>query len=404
MAFITLSVGRLRLASGLSTTLLLLSQLLYPRMPKTIVYAGRGSSHSWTWLADLFENRGVLSTRFLDSQEFISSLSGNVDVSEVIISGGDGFAIADALRGQGFRNLEKFILNGGRYVGICAGAYLPLPSSVEPFSTFNISTTRIENIRCDARGGNAYNPREVIPYGNCSIVHPIRGPIEITDDSRMSIVAPLYGGPIFKEPERDTVVMRYKSFTPEMEFQSDRATAEAMILNRPAVIRVVHGDGGLVLFGPHLEHPRYPQANDLFLRRLGYAGSNHPGGGFTPMPEKSRSTELNRSISNLKVAILGLENRSFTVGHKAWDGSRLVEILSAIEKRQWTLTDGCSELVTSNLVRVREQLMAMTVGADYDADMPATLLIEAARITVDNHFAVLAERECRSSGGISRTS
>jgi glutamine amidotransferase-like uncharacterized protein len=362
----------------------------------TIVYAGRGSSHSWTWLADLFESNGALSVRFLDSQEFISSLSGSASVA--IVSGGDGFAIADALRGRGFANLGEFVLKGGMFVGICAGAYLPLPSSVEPFSGFNISTTKIENIRCEVPRGSASSPREAVPYGNCSIVHPIRGPIEITDRSRKSIVAPLYGGPVFKEPRKDAVMMRYKSFTPETEFQLDRATAEAMMMNRPAVIRVIHGDGSLVLFGPHLEHPRYPEANNLFLRLLGYDGLDKPGRDAMPVPERSRRAELRRSISDLKVAVLGLENRSFTVGHKAWDGSRLLEIVSAIEKRGWTLSDARSKLVATDLGRVRGMLVGMKVGVESDADETTSLLVEAARTCVDNHFKVLSDKARKSSG------
>ncbi len=367
---------------------------------RTIVYAGRGSSHSWTWLADLFEGNGVLSVRFFDSNEFISSLVSE-SVSVAIVSGGDGFAIADSLKGQGFRSLKEFILKGGLFVGICAGAYLPLPSSLEPFSGFNISTTKIENIRCEAQRGIAYSPREAVPYGSCSIVHPIRGPIEITDGSRESIVAPLYGGPVFKEPKKDAVLMRYKAFTPETELQLDRAKAEAMMVNRPAVIRVTHGDGSLVLFGPHLEHPRYPQANNLFLKLLGYDGSARPGRCDTPLPERSRRPGLYRSISDLKVAILGLENRSFTVGHKAWDGSRLLEIVSAIEKRGWTLDDASSELVAADLSRVRDLLVGMKVGVESDADETTSLLVEAARTCVDNHFAILSSRVKKANGDMS---
>jgi glutamine amidotransferase-like uncharacterized protein len=362
---------------------------------KTIVYAGRGSSHSWTWLAELFESHGVLGVRFLDSQEFISSLSGSVSVA--IISGGDGFAIADALRGQGFRNLGEFILKGGMFVGICAGAYLPLPSSVEPLSDFNISTTKIENIRCDAQRGSACSPREAVPYGNCLIVHPIRGPIEITDGTGKSIVAPLYGGPVFKEPQKETVMMRYKAFTPETEFQLNRVMAETMVIGKPAVIRVIHGDGSLVLFGPHLEHPRHPQANDLFLRLLGYDVSDKPGRDAMPVPERSRRAELYRSVSDLKVAVLGLENRSFTVGHKAWDGSRLLEIVSAIEKRGWTMSDARSKLVASDLGRVRGMLVGMKVGVESDADEITSLLVEAARTCVDSHFKVLSDKARKSS-------
>jgi hypothetical protein len=229
-----------------------------------------------------------------------------------------------------------------------------------------------------------FNPREAVRYGNCSIVHPVRGPIEITDDSRKSVIAPLYGGPVFKEPTKDAVVLRYKSFTSETEFQLDGAKAEEMIIDRPAVLRIVHGDGNL--FGPHLEHPRYPQANNLFLRLLGYDGSNQPDRNAPPIPETPMRAELHRSISDVKVAIHGLENRSFTVGHKAWDGSRLLEIVSAVDKRGWTLSDTTSKLIASDL------------GRAGDSNEITSLLVGAARTCVDNHFAVLSNRVGKSSG------
>lgn len=363
---------------------------------KTIVYAGRGSSHSWTWLADLFESNGLLNVRFLDSHEFISSLASE-SASVAMVSGGDGFEIADALKGKGFRSLRDFIVKGGMFVGICAGAYLPLPSSLEPFSGFNISTTKIENIRCVAQSGSVSSPREAIPYGSCSIVHPIRGPVEIEDGSRKSIVAPLYGGPVFKEPKEDAVVMRYKSFTGETEFHLERKVVEAMMINRPAVIRVAHGDGSLVLFGPHLEHPRYTQANSLFLRLLGYAASDKLGGHVMDVPHGSMPLELHRSIADLKVAILGLENRSFTVGHKGWDGSRLLELVSAIEKRGWTMSTASSKPVASDLDRVRDLLVGMKIGIESDADEITSLLVQAARTCADSHFAFLSEKAGKSS-------
>lgn len=363
---------------------------------KMVIYAGRGASHSWTWLADLFEGNCVLNVRFLDSEEFISSLV-SAEVNLAIISGGDGFAIADALKGRGFRHLEEFIYRGGRFVGICAGAYLPLPSTVEPFSSFNISRTKIENISCETTRGGEKNPREATPYWRCSIVHPIRGAVGLSDGVGHSVIAPLYGGPVFKEPDDDIVLMRYRCFTTDTEFQKDRATVEAMMLEKPAVIKVAHGSGELLLFGPHLEHPGYPQANSLFLKLLHYDRSVQAAAAAIPV--KSENKDLQRAVSDLKVAILGLENRSFTVGRKVWDGSRLLEIVSAIEKRGWTLTIERSKLVVSHLSRVRDIVLGMSVGVSTDTDEVTTLLIDAARTCVDNHFAVLSGRAMESSVG-----
>lgn len=354
----------------------------------TVVYAGRGSSHSWTWLADLFEANGIFNVRFLDSEGFVSSVSSGPTQS-VVISGGDGYGIAESLGPKGFGRLREFVARGGHYTGICAGAYLPLHSSIEPFSAFNLSTTKIENISSGMDLSSPPDPKEAVPYGSCAIFHPVRGPLEIAEATGKVLTAPLFGGPVFKEPEEDTVLMRYRLFTPLTQFQVDIDEARSLMIRKPAAIMAAYGEGRLVLLGPHLEHPRYPGANERFLELLGLSRHSPMKGGGGRGVEAS--AKLRAAVSDLKVAIIGLENRSFTVGHKVWDGVRLLELVDAIERRSWTLDDGNAERIISALGRARELLITMEVGSDSDADEPVVLLVEAARACVDNHFAVLSQ-------------
>ncbi len=352
-------------------------------MPRDIVvYAGRGSSHSWTWLADLFESKGILGARFLDSPEFI--IRSGEDSSVMIISGGDGFAIADELSGRGFEMLREYISIGGEYVGICAGAYLPLPSSISPFSEFNISSTRIENIGFQGQGEKNMPPRVAVKYGSCSIVHPVRGELLLDSDGG-ALLAPLYGGPVFREPSEDHVLLRYRDLTENTEVQMSRRIVAELLPGRPAAVRCRLGDGELLLFGPHLEHPRYQGANALFLRLLGLRSSALPRSeGVRDLPS------LESAIADLKVAIVGLENRSFMIGKKLWDGSRYLELVRAIETRTWTLGEDLAEEIATYLWRVRESLVSMKIGTESDADETTALLVEAARSCVDNHFQSLA--------------
>ena len=348
-----------------------------------IVYAGAGSSHSWTWLADLFEHEGVTTAQFLDSKAFIESLSDRP--TAVILSGGDGFAIGSALRGEGFLKLKEYIAGGGVYVGICAGAYLPLPSSLEPFSQFNISSTKIENIDCKISPLKGIPPRVAISYGRCAIVHPVRGEIEL-DHVGSRLKAPIFGGPVFKEPQPDGVVLRYRDFTPNTEFQLGEQFARDTVLGRPAAVLCRHGDGELLLFGPHLEHPSFPDANRVFMDLLSLGGSK-----VRKVDSGPPRPELARSIADLKVAIVGLENRSFLVGRKLWDGSRYMELVHAIEKRTWSLDDRPSQELARDLDAVRCNIIRVNVGVESDVDQSTQLLVECARRCVDNHFCRLAE-------------
>lgn len=348
-----------------------------------LVYAGRGSSHSWTWLADLFQKNGIFEVQFADTKGFTEQLTD--ELKAVIISGGDGHSIASAIGPHGFSHLKGFIHCGGKYIGICAGAYLPLPSSVEPFSSFNLSTTKIENIDKSLEQDEQSSPRSAVKYGSCSVVHPVRGELELDHDGEL-LKAPLYGGPVFREPPHDEVLLRYRNLTDGTELQTDRTRAIAMIVGKPAVIKSEHGRGELLLFGPHLEHPRYEEANRLFLRLIG-TERDRSRDSLHPAAEGDKFVE--RAIGDLKVAILGLENRSFLVGNKLWDGSRFLELVSAIEARHQTMDDSLADELTSRLIRIRAEILKAKPESLLYSDEGPERLVEAARLVVDNHFAVM---------------
>ena len=65
------------------------------RYPRIGVYAGSGTSHSWLWFADLFERMGFLDVVFL--QEKAVKTKGLAGLDILAVSGGDTFAVAEAL-------------------------------------------------------------------------------------------------------------------------------------------------------------------------------------------------------------------------------------------------------------------------------------------------------------------
>ena len=99
------------------------------RIPKIGIYTGKGASHSWLWFVEVFERLGFYDLSFLTEADLVKDSLENVDV--LAVSGGDTFAIAEALGPQGANRLKTLITRGGLYLGSCAGAYLPLNSSKE---------------------------------------------------------------------------------------------------------------------------------------------------------------------------------------------------------------------------------------------------------------------------------
>ncbi len=343
------------------------------------VYAGSGSSHSWTWFASLCSSLGVKEVRFVTGPDIRRI---DLDRPEfLIVSGGDGFEIAHSLGARGLGRMRDFVSDGGTYVGVCAGAYLALPSSIEPFRHFNISTTRIRNISGRDDLLHQDNPRISVRYGSCAVHHPVRGPV-VVGGHGISTEAPIYGGPVFDEPGCDEVLFRYSGFSAETAFQADRPSADSLVLGSPAAIKVSYGKGRAFLFGPHMEHPRYEAANGILAELLGFGR----GGPTSPGPSGPVPPGLKRSLADLKVAILGLENASFVVGKKLWDGGRLLELADAVEGWSPSLDADSAGEVSSLLDEVASSLRSDRSGRQMTADSAPHALVEAARLCANKHF------------------
>lgn len=343
------------------------------------VYAGRGSSHSWTWFARMCSSLGVGDVRFV-SETDVSAMDGR-DVDLLVVSGGDGFEIASSIGVRGLERMRDFVAGGGSYAGMCAGAYLALPSSMEPFLHFNISRTRLKNISDRIDLLEQENPRVSVRYGSCAIFHPVRGEVSVARGSEM-IEAPVFGGPVFREPEQDDVLLRYVGFTGSSSFQVDRPTAESLVIGSPAAVKTSYGKGTAFLFGPHLEHPGYPRANAVLADMLGL----RPGKRRHAEPKGDVPQRLRRSLADLKVAVLGLENASFVVGSKLWDGGRLLELADAIEG--WAPALGTDQFleVAALVEGVSAGIRSSGPGPHLMADSAPYDLVEAARLCANSHF------------------
>lgn len=357
----------------------------FPAMPRDIVvYAGQGCSHSWTWLADLFEALSFREASFLDERNFVRALE--EPLSTVIVSGGDAFSIAYALSGEGFSKLRRFVHSGGDYVGVCAGAYLPLPTSVTPLSEFNICSTRIENIVPSGNHAISGPPRLSVPFCDRSIVHPIRGETMLRSDA-MTLIAPMFGGPVFKEPFDGTVICRFGGFTGSTEVQIDPDDAERMVVGRPAVIEAAYGRGRLLLLSPHLEHPMYPEANRLFARLLGIEAEVHEAKRSSVLSEKRQTCALARAASDLSVALHGLEGRSFLMGNKVWDTERFLVLTEAIRRRAALVPEAEAASLSIRLRSIRDIVVDLSTYDSCDVEAVLDPLMSVARSCVNLRLA-----------------
>jgi hypothetical protein len=352
----------------------------------TLVYAGRGSSHSWTWLADLLERESVRDTRFVDEHEFVRMV--NDGWSTAIVSGGDAYAMAFALSGDGFSQLKRFIGSGGLYVGICAGAYLPLHTSVPPLCEFNLCSTKIENIVAGPADRRTDSPRLGVPFCDRIIIHPLRGEVMLRFGDT-DLRAPVYGGPMFSEPSEGSVLGRFSGLTNSTEVQIDPADAREMVLGRPAAVEARYGTGRLLMLSPHLEHPGYPEANRLFMELVGRKARKSNGGVSKRPSGDNPQGPLSRAVADLSVALAGLEGRSFLIGEKMWDSGRFLVLAESLRRRSEGLPKPVEEDLAGRVVAVRETLLDMSQISSETMQPMLESLIAVARDCVNSRFAQL---------------
>ncbi len=320
------------------------------RYPRLGVYTGGGSSHSWLWFVEVLERLGFIDLVFLDQGDVGNGALEDLDV--LAVSGGDTFAMARALGREGAARLESFIRSGGLYLGACAGAYLVMRSSKEPLNRFNLVQARISNLARELPQARHLLEKFSTPYGCSYVFHPVREAVLLEAGGEGpfagagSFPAPLYGGPAMLESSPGQVLARYQDFTERTLFLADRELAARTLLGRAAVIRSPLGRGWLYLFGPHFEHPRFPQANRLLADAIywdldqGRKRSPSAGpGGERRLLEGSRARtwlyEVKRWLSNARVVALALEGHParWTIGSKVYEPAKFRVFIEALWPR-----------------------------------------------------------------------
>ena len=346
-----------------------------PYSPSIAIYMGSGASHSWLWFVNLLDRMGFYEVHFVDEKDILSDTLDPLGV--LLMSGGDTFAIAEGLGAEGSNKLRRFIERGGLYIGTCAGAYLPLRSSMDFLNQFNFVDVKISNIsrRLSEPERHSFQKVACSSYGCDFVFHVVREDVvlELVNgfqaDEKKEIIAPLFGGPSMLPSEDIEPIATYKGFTRKTKFLVEEELAEKTLIGNIAVAKKSMGKGHLYIFGPHFEHPHYPSCN-LFLAEIIYKEQQ----GRLPPTRQDRSTgvqnrihgealrellrDLKRELSNARILVSGMNDFSISwlIGNKyyepekisvfinsVWDKLRALESLSDLEADEMEL-HRCVEL------------------------------------------------------------
>ena len=360
------------------------------------IYAGGGTSHSWLWFVDLFENKGLHTLAFLNESDVQKGLD---DLDVLVISGGDTFAVAEALGPSGADSIGRFVQRGGLYIGSCAGAYLPMKSSKKPLDLFNFVDVKITNLSKILPATVKESFKFCTSYGCDFIFHPVREEISLRSSNSvlpfcpLTFTAPLYGGPGMTVTDPSLVLATYHGFTTHTSFLVSEALAGEILLEKAAVVRVPMGKGLFYLFGPHLEHPKYPLANQFVsdvinweTRPLECPESPAPFSHreITPLKElsgKKKKTfvmDIKRELSNSRIVAVNLEFLPirWMIGKKVYEPEKVRVFLESMWSRIKSLErmdrlrvfSGDLETIRAVSVKVTQGLRRLKRAVDDNQD------------------------------------
>ncbi len=320
--------------------------------PSIGIYTGLGASHSWLWFVEILDRTGFCNVHFVDERDILSRALDSINV--LLMSGGDTFAIAEGLGAEGSNKLRSFIEGGGLYIGSCAGAYLPLRSSMDLLNEFNYIDVKISNIsrRLSWSERSSFERYACSAYGCDFVFHVVREDIVLEmvngyqSEGKKKMIAPLYGGPSMLASEDIEPIAIYKGFTKKTKFLVEKELAEKTLIGNVAVAKKAMGKGHLYLFGPHFEHPHYPSCN-LFLTGIIFKEqkarplptqeyfSGDSQGRIKGEEVKELLKDLKRELSNSRIMASGLDDLStrWLIGNKYYEPEKITVFINTVWKK-----------------------------------------------------------------------
>ena len=320
-----------------------------PSSPSIGIYTGSGASHSWLWFIEILDRMGFYHVHFVDERDILSSALEPLNV--LLMSGGDTFAIAEGLGAEGSDKLRRFIEGGGLYIGTCAGAYLPLRSSMDFLNRFNFIDVRISNIsrRLSETERISFEKHACSSYGCEFVFHVVREDVILEmvngyqGGGKKEMIAPLFGGPSMLPSEDIEPIAIYKGFTKKTKFLVEEGLAERTLIGNIAIGKKSMGKGHLYIFGPHFEHPHYPACN-LFLAEIVCKNQNGRPEAIQKDPSgepikgealRALLKDLKRELSNSRIMASGMDDFSthWLIGNKYYEPEKIGVFINTVWKK-----------------------------------------------------------------------
>jgi len=220
------------------------------------------------------------------------------------------------------------------------------------------------------------------------------------------------------------VLATYEGFTPKTVFFTNHKIAEKSLMGNGAVVRVPLKKGWFYLLGPHLEHPKFKQANqfiiDAVIQEMGIAHdpveSKNKKKSYTTkeMLKGKQAKELllciRRELSNSRIVTGSLEFLpiQWLIGQKVYEPQKvrvylesMWKRLRALEKNKVLIVEpGLYDRITTAATQITIELRKIKQQIDENQDSlkTATLIFDLLHILSISFFDLYFATMFNSSG------
>ncbi len=301
-----------------------------------------------------------------------------------------------------------------------------MKTSQEPLDQFNFVDVKITNLSKLFPSEEIQTCKSCAAYGHDFVFHPVREAMALDTTSffdknkTMSFNAPLYGGPGMKASDPSWVLAVYKGFTSKTSFFTTHKIAEESLMGHGAVVRVPSKKGCFYLLGPHLEHPKFKQANQFIIdaviketgKTCGQAELNNYNTNLlvneqvTGKEAKKLLLSIRRELSNSRIVAGSLEFYSiqWLIGQKIYQPQKIRVYLESMWKRLRVLEKnrvlllqpGLYDRITKTATQITTELRSIKLQIDEKQDslQTAKIIFELLHILsiafFDLYFATLS--------------
>ncbi len=205
-----------------------------------IIYSGKGSIRNcWSKSSEaLLLDDNIIP--FVFKEDALKKYESFINKDFIVMPGGGGSSEAEALDTIGLKNIEKFVSEGGGYIGICAGSYLPVKGYGNNLTNdLQIVNAEINDVQHWDRGNGEVEIKKVKD-------HPVFNGIK-EDTFKMNY----FNGPILVPS--DLQLPPYKELAIfQTDFHENGARPGDM-QGSTAILETNYNSGKIILFSPHPE-------------------------------------------------------------------------------------------------------------------------------------------------------